>query len=275
MAADGAGRQDKRSMARIGVLLLADAEMSNAASVIFEAPVNMAGELAMKGPIGAYTYVRPRCRLLAGLAGIGRYCSLATGVEIGDGDHPVDWLSTHPFQYGEAWVANRWSKLAEPPPHPRPPLKPRTLIGNDVWMGTNAIVMRGVHIGHGAIVAAGAVVTKDVPPYAIVGGVPARVIRYRFDRATIVALLRLRWWDYTADSLAGVAFQDVATAIRQVEERQASGVLEVIPMSGGQVNGQGEISHHSTAAFHARIDQWSAEAAGLDPVGEAASLLAH
>jgi acetyltransferase-like isoleucine patch superfamily enzyme len=260
------GGQNKQNLAKIGVLLLADAEMSASASVTFEAPVNMAGELAMRGTIGAYTYVRPRCRLLAGLAGIGRYCSLATGVEIGDGDHPVDWLSTHPFQYGEAWVANRWSKLPEPPPYPKRSLKPRTLIGHDVWIGANALIMRGVRIGHGAIVAAGAVVSKDVPPYAIVGGVPAKLIRYRFDPATVRALLRLGWWDYTADSLAGVDFQAVETAIQQVEDRKARGVLEAIPMSGGQVNKQGEISRHSTAAFHTRINRWSNEAAGLDPV---------
>ena len=84
------------------------------------------------------------------------------------------------------------------------------LIGNDVWIGYEAVILSGVTIGDGAIVAARSVVTKDVPPYTIVGGVPAKPIRRRFDRETIDALLELRWWDWPAEKLAGClrAIQD-------------------------------------------------------------------
>ena len=75
------------------------------------------------------------------------------------------------------------------------------MIGNDVWIGYEAVVMAGVHIGDGAVVAARAVVTRDVPPYAIVGGVPARIIRMRFDERTIARLLETAWWDWPADRI--------------------------------------------------------------------------
>jgi acetyltransferase-like isoleucine patch superfamily enzyme len=246
-----------------GLLLVAGHEFGSGASVVFEAPVNFAGSSSMKGVIGAYTYVRPNCRLLPGLAGIGRYCSLATGVEIGDGEHPTDWLSTHPFQYGESWVAKRWSKLPPQAKPPRPPAKPKTIIGHDVWIGANAMIMRGVRIGHGAIIAGGAVVTKDVPPYAIVGGVPAKLIRYRFETDLVHRLLQLEWWRYTADSLAGIDFRDASTAISQILQRQAMDELELIPMTGVCVEGTGNVSFKSTEAFHATIDQWSKASAGL------------
>ena len=84
------------------------------------------------------------------------------------------------------------------------------IIGNDVWIGRNAIIMDGVEIGSGAVVASGAIVTKDVPPYAIVGGVPAKVIRYRFDEQTIERLIESRWWDYPDEFIENeLKFDDI------------------------------------------------------------------
>ncbi len=91
-------------------------------------------------------------------------------------------------------------------------------IGNDVWTGHNVNVMAGVNVGDGAVIAAGSVVTKDVPPYAIVGGVPATVIRYRFGERTIERLLRLKWWELELSQLSGLPFRDVDRCLDLIEE---------------------------------------------------------
>jgi len=121
---------------------------------------------------------------------IGKYCSIAAEVRfiMNGGNHPTTWLTTYPFPiFGHGWEA------AAPPEWPN---RGDTVVGNDVWIGYGATIMPGVHIGDGAIVATAAVVTKDVPAYAIVGGNPATVIRHRFDEATIARLLAVRWWDW-------------------------------------------------------------------------------
>jgi virginiamycin A acetyltransferase len=123
---------------------------------------------------------------------IGKFCSIATDVRfiMNGGNHPTTWLTTYPFPvFGHGWEA------ALPPAWPT---KGDTVVGNDVWLGYSALVMPGVAIGNGAIIATAAVVTKDVPAYAIVGGNPATVLRYRFDPGTIARLEALRWWDWDA-----------------------------------------------------------------------------
>lgn len=123
---------------------------------------------------------------------IGRFCAIARGVRfiMNGANHPLSGLSTYPFWiFGQGWGG------AEPPPE-RMPHKGDTIVGNDVWLGYQALVMPGVHIGNGAIVAAGAVVTADVPAYAIVGGNPARVVRKRFTEDEIALLEELAWWDW-------------------------------------------------------------------------------
>ena len=143
--------------------------------------------------IGAYTYFRSDIRI-ASFESIGRYCSIARGVRIGDASHPYDKLSTHPFLTNGRYtgVEDTGQKKFLDPNHS---LK-KTTIGNDVWIAQNVIVLGGVTIGDGAIVAAGAVVTKDVEPYAIVGGIPAKIIKYRFNKETIEVLLKIKWWNY-------------------------------------------------------------------------------
>nr|WP_305849016.1 CatB-related O-acetyltransferase [Shinella sp. HZN7] len=101
----------------------------------------------------------------------------------------------------------------------------RTLIGNDVWIGANAIILPGIAIGDGAIIAAGSVVSRDVPPYAIVGGVPARVIRYRFDETTIDRLMKIRWWRFSLEGLADIPFNDIQVTLTMLEERRAAKAL--------------------------------------------------
>lgn len=130
---------------------------------------------------------------------IGKFCSLACGVRFlfNSANHALGSLSTYPFPifWGEEWgidkseVASAWDNRGD------------IVVGSDVWIGYEAVVMAGVTIGDGAIVASRAVVTRDVPPYAIVGGVPARVIKYRFDPATVECLLGIRWWEWPAEKI--------------------------------------------------------------------------
>ena len=121
---------------------------------------------------------------------IGKFSSISDCCVIGLPGHPINLLSTSPIftspsnALKETWVSKRVYNPSI-----------RVVIGNDVWIGYGVFVLNNVTIGDGAIVAAGAVVTKDVPPYAIVGGVPARIIKYRFPESKVSKLLRLQWWD--------------------------------------------------------------------------------
>lgn len=139
--------------------------------------------------VGKYSYgFEPLCGKGSAVAAIGAFTSIANGVVCSLGNHPVDRASTHPFFY-----LKRFGFAAED----RGDIVPRNgkiLIGHDVWIGMNSTILTGVTIGHGAIVGAGAVVTRDVPPYSVVGGVPAKQIRWRFDSGTIEKLLALQWW---------------------------------------------------------------------------------
>ncbi|MFN4057758.1 MAG: CatB-related O-acetyltransferase [Roseinatronobacter sp.] len=115
------------------------------------------------------------------------------------------------------------------PSAPRFSQPPAVIIGHDVWIGAQSTILRGVTLGHGCVVAAGAVVTRDVPPYAIVAGVPARVIRHRFDAKTRKRLLTLGWWRYTAGSLAAIPFHDIHAALDEIEKRAAASRLTLFP----------------------------------------------
>ena len=100
-------------------------------------------------------------------------------------------------------------------------------IGNDVWIGANVFIGRGVSIGDGAVIAAGAVVVKDVPPYQIYGGVPAKLIKPRFEPKIIDELLKLQWWNYTLESIKNLPFKNVIEAINEMQKRIDSGRAEI------------------------------------------------
>ncbi|MEG6568019.1 DapH/DapD/GlmU-related protein [Thermoanaerobacterium saccharolyticum] len=140
--------------------------------------------------IGDYSYIGVNSRVESGK--IGKYCSIASNVVIGPYEHPIYYISTHPFLYDLRYKIKSNKKYMEYkddmicPPN----------IGNDVWIGTNSIILRGVKIGDGAVIGAGAVVTKNVEPFSIVGGIPAKHIKYRFPEVFRKELLEIKWWDW-------------------------------------------------------------------------------
>ena len=130
---------------------------------------------------------------------IGKFCSIASGVRfiMGPANHRISSVTTYPFQV----FGGIWSEKA--PPHlSQLPFKGDTVVGNDVWIGRESVILPGVHIGDGAIIAACSVVTKDVPPYGVVGGDPARLMKKRFSDELIGLLLEWRWWDEPPEQLA-------------------------------------------------------------------------
>lgn len=148
--------------------------------------------MVMDSVLGRSTYLNDNVHVMSSV--IGKYCSISWNVSIGGANHTIERLSTCPLNkiVNTPYVREEiFPSLREEP----------LTIGNDVWIGANACVIRGVHIGNGAVVAAGAVVTKSVPPYAIVAGVPARTIRYRFPDEIIRQLQNIKWWDWPLDKL--------------------------------------------------------------------------
>ena len=130
---------------------------------------------------------------------IGKFCSIACGAKFlfNSANHALGSLSTYPFPiFFEEWgigveeIPRAWDNRGD------------IVVGNDVWIGYEAVIQAGVAIGDGAIIGTRALVTKDVPPYTIVGGVPAKPIRKRFDEDTVAALLALRWWDWPEERIA-------------------------------------------------------------------------
>ena len=149
---------------------------------------------------------------------IGKFCQIAAGVEfvMNGANHLMNAVSTFPFYTLEGW------EMAPPAPDEMPH-KGDTVIGNDVWIGQNAVILPGVQVGDGAIIGANAVVGSDVAPYSIVVGNPARLLRKRFDDALIALLLAFRWWDRSVEEINRLipilTSSDLETVRREIQSR--------------------------------------------------------
>jgi acetyltransferase-like isoleucine patch superfamily enzyme len=173
--------------------------------------------------IGAFSYGRPKVRFPWSRArlSIGRYCSIAERVEIFlGGDHRPDWISTYPF----SGMRDLWPDAPETADFQT--TRGDVVIGHDVWIGSGAVILSGVAIGHGAVVAARAVVTRDVPPYGIVAGNPARLIRLRFAEEIVDRLLEAAWWDLPPAAVSALIpllqsdrIEEFIDAARRLRER--------------------------------------------------------
>lgn len=166
-----------------------------------------------RSKLGKYSYIGRNTQLIN--AEVGSFCSISGNVLVGMGTHTLNNLSTSPIftekhnGTGFSWVDSTPSNLF-----------PKVVVGNDVWIGTRSMIMGGVTVGDGAVIGAGAVVTKDVPPYAVVGGVPARIIRYRFSEDVIKRLLELKWWEQPDEVLKEniALFQSGEIDVEKVDE---------------------------------------------------------
>jgi phosphonate metabolism protein (transferase hexapeptide repeat family) len=146
--------------------------------------------------LGDYSYLGPNCMVAD--ARIGKFCAIAASVRIGAPNHPMDRPSLHRFTYCPEYYSADAVRDAEFFKDRRTAV---VTIGHDVWIGHAVIVLPGVTIGNGAVLAAGAVVTRDVPPYTIVGGVPAKPIRARFPEDIASRLARIAWWDWPFETI--------------------------------------------------------------------------
>lgn len=218
--------------------------------LIVREPANLVGSLTYERPgwvfahrlkhcsIGAFTFFNAAGNTSVYRTRMGRYAQIGESSIIGPPEHPMDWFSSHPFAFtrpdevpvmyefedfarlapgadaGPSWAAGQANE---------------TLIGHEVYIGADSFIKRGVTIGDGAVVGAGSVVTRDVPPYAIVVGAPAKVIRQRFSDAIVERLMALQWWQYDlAPWREKIDFSKVEATLAFLEERLEMGELDVL-----------------------------------------------
>lgn len=192
----------------------ADGWLKPGFKVAFHAPTFVEPYACFRRPnhffsLGAFSFSRTP---LPARARAGRYCAIADRVEVMDVDHPIDRISISALAYNtrqvpiQAALQDRGVQRHRTPAISRPPAI--VTIGNDVWIGSSVLFKRGISIGDGAVVAARAIVTRDVPPYAVVAGSPATVKRYRFPDRLIERLMGSRWWDFHPADLQGLDVMD-------------------------------------------------------------------
>ena len=196
--------------------------------------------------IGSFSYSHS-ADLDAGMT-IGRYCSIAAGVAALGPEHPTSWVTTSDIAYQSSKIATgaRWDVGAPTEPPCQFAGRKMPVIGNDVWIGQDARLKRGVTIGHGAVVGACALITKDVPPYAIVGGIPAKIIRFRFPQPLIERLVAVRWWNYFEPDLRGFGYNDPERFLDTLEGAISRGWIKPWRPEGPLLRDVVEGPHQST-----------------------------
>nr|WP_201593868.1 CatB-related O-acetyltransferase [Psychrobacter fulvigenes] len=163
--------------------------------------------------VGAFTYFGKNCEIRN--TEIGNYCSISAEVIINPFQHPINFLSTSGFAFGDNGGLGTFDEFKRIKSRKKQNKQGEVKIGNDVWIGRRAIIMAGVHIGDGAIIAANSVVTKDIPPYSIYGGVAAKLIRMRFDPNLVDIISKSSWFDYVLDSkvLGDIDYSNVIESV--------------------------------------------------------------
>lgn len=213
----------KAALQRRGMYMPAGLHSVHTAAV-FELPFMVAHPLHnYSGRSGGFSYSHSKLRAARS---IGRYCSLSWNVVFGGAEHPTTWISTSGFSYNPGFI---WADFCKATGEDfkvhklkregtkRGPIT----IGNDVWIGQGALLRAGVTIGDGAVIGANTVVTKDVAPFTIVAGNPARVIRQRFGDALIERIQRVRWWQYKFTDFNGLTLEEPERFLDELEERIA------------------------------------------------------
>lgn len=177
-----------RAISKIRIPAIRNCEISNSAFIDTGCVINNCS-------IGRYSYLNENCNVTK--ARIGSFSSIGSNCQIGGGIHSLVYVSTSPVFCKKSNCFNKSFSSSKLDGQDAGSVK----IGNDVWIGTNCYIKAGVTIGDGAIIGAHAVVTHDVQPYSIMAGVPARLIRYRFEADTIMTLLDMKWWEWSEDKL--------------------------------------------------------------------------
>lgn len=228
-------------LAKNGISVQGDVRlgMNGKGTLEVESPVQLrGGTYEAVDRIGAFTYLGGKQSIFRHISSIGRFCLISRSIDTGSVEHPLSQLSPHPMFQGR-WEST-WPQLKDFYRENSEMIRKsgqqvaeeaasrfkKIEIGNDVWIGEGVFIRRGVRIGDGAVIASRSVVLKDVEPYTIVGGVPAKFLKHRFEPRVIEEIQRLRWWDYGVSALNGVDFTDVEDALVRIDENIRTGVAE-------------------------------------------------